>query len=256
MEWKFHKFRYESGIKNKLMKKIITIQGLKNSGKDVTALMLQYLLNTPKFMHNYKFYKWCASLYFYGNKKYHIVSYAHKMKEILSILLNVDISVFYDRDFKENCYIDFSNLKLYHFGEIEDKSKILNDVDFNKEVKRLDKRLTKNYYLSIRQIMQFYGTQIMRHYFGEDIWILNTLNTSLNKIIVSDQRFINENKIAAENGAITFHIVRDSCEPGLHPSEKEIIDLQNNLKYDYLIENNKDLKSLFNKLKKYRKLIK
>lgn len=33
--------------------KIIAISGLKNSGKDTAADMLQYLLNYPKFMQNY-----------------------------------------------------------------------------------------------------------------------------------------------------------------------------------------------------------
>ena len=35
------------------MRKIIAIQGYKNSGKDTVAEMLQYLLNTPKIMHFY-----------------------------------------------------------------------------------------------------------------------------------------------------------------------------------------------------------
>lgn len=40
------------------MKKIITTQGNKNSGKDETSKFIRYLLNTPKFMHHY----WIAKL--------------------------------------------------------------------------------------------------------------------------------------------------------------------------------------------------
>lgn len=36
--------------------KIIAIGGLKNSGKDTAAKMLQYLLNFPKFLRTYKCY--------------------------------------------------------------------------------------------------------------------------------------------------------------------------------------------------------
>jgi uridine kinase len=32
---------------------IIAIAGFKNSGKDTSAEMLRYLLNSPKFLHKY-----------------------------------------------------------------------------------------------------------------------------------------------------------------------------------------------------------
>ena len=42
-------------------------------------------------------------------------------------------------------------------------------------------------------------------------------------------------------------------EPGLHPSEQEVIDLLNNNKYDYIINNSGSLKDLFYKTKNYLK---
>lgn len=39
------------------MSNIVSFCGLKNAGKDVSADMLIYMLNTPKFMHNYIMYK-------------------------------------------------------------------------------------------------------------------------------------------------------------------------------------------------------
>lgn len=44
------------------MNKLIVISGLKNTGKDTTADMLIYMLNTPKFMHNYIMYKLFGSI--------------------------------------------------------------------------------------------------------------------------------------------------------------------------------------------------
>ena len=39
------------------MNNIIAFAGLKNAGKDSSADMLIYMLNTPKFMHSYTMYK-------------------------------------------------------------------------------------------------------------------------------------------------------------------------------------------------------
>ena len=149
------------------MRKIISLQGFKGAGKDETALMLQYLLNTPKIFHNYKCFELLQKKR-YRNSKFQIVKYADKIKQILSILINVPLYKFEDRLFKEQFYIDFNTLKVHFVDEVSEE-KILSDSKFIKEIKRLDKNLTKNYYLSIRQVLQFYGTEIMRHYFGDNI---------------------------------------------------------------------------------------
>lgn len=63
-------------------------------------------------------------------------------------------------------------MQLFHikeFSEEEKASLILNDSRFAKEIKRLDMNLTRNYVLSIRQLLQLFGTEIMRHYFGNNI---------------------------------------------------------------------------------------
>lgn len=92
------------------------------------------------------------------------------MKEILAILLNTNVQNFEDREFKEQYYVDFNTLQLIHVDESNIntfKDKILSDTRFTKEIKRVNPNLTKNYFLSIRQILQYFGTEIMRFYFGD-----------------------------------------------------------------------------------------
>lgn len=105
--------------------KLIAIAGLKNSGKDTAAEMLQYLLNTPRIMHNYTAFTIFRKLF--KNGKFKIVSFAHPLKRMLSTLLEIPIERFNDRDFKENYYVYFPTLtvtnKLPEFAQTISDSK-------------------------------------------------------------------------------------------------------------------------------------
>lgn len=231
------------------MQKIISVQGNKWSGKDTVAKMLQYLLSTPKILHKYDLY--CRLKCF--KKDYKIVRYADKMKEMLAILLNTNVQNFEDREFKEQYYVDFNTLQLIHVDESNVnafKDKILSDTRFTREIKRVNPNLTKNYFLSIRQILQYFGTEIMRFYFGDRLWILSTLNNRGSNIIISDQRFIIENITTYNLGAVIIHITRPGCEKSSHSSETELDKLYQDKAYSYLIENNGTLRDLFNNCKK------
>lgn len=233
------------------MNKIICIQGLKNSGKDSAADMLQYLMNKPSWMHNYWMYKYKFS----NSYNWKIVHYADKLKEVVAILLNVTVDDLNDRNFKEQCYVDFTTLELFWKEEITNSDKILTDTKFNKEIKRLDMNLTRNYYLSVRQVLQFIGTEVLRHFLGNELWILHTLKNNTN-IIVADQRFLVENQAAQDHDAFIIHITRPNSEQGLHTSESELQTLLEQNKYNYHLENDGSLKDLFNKCVKMVKVLK
>jgi len=206
--------------------------------------MLQYILNTPSFMHHYGLYKF-FDIEKWPETCWQTVQYAEKMKQNVASLLNIDRALLECRNFKENYYVDFNTLTIHQKIRV-DEEKILSDAKFAKETKRLDKELTKNYYLSIRQVLQYYATQIMRHYFQSDIWILSTLKSYCGKIIITDQRFINEYNRAKERGTFVIHITRPNTQTGAHDSEAQVEELLSKKMYDVLIENDKDLKHLFN----------
>lgn len=224
--------------------KIIAISGLKNSGKDTAADMLQYLLNSPKFMQNYWCFKHLRFLKRHGNI-YKIKSFAYPLKKMLSALLGVPMCKFNDREFKEHYYISFPELKIYKERYVP-KTKILSDNKFSKMAKNLDPTIT-DYFLSIRQLMQFFGTNVMRTYFGDGLWTYATLN--FGNTIISDLRFQIEMKIVKQNKGKVIYIQRDCCVPGQHASEQEVIEMKEKGRYDYIVDNNGTLKDLFYKLK-------
>ena len=222
---------------------IIAIGGYKNSGKNEAASMLEYLLNSPDFMHTYKcytlFHKW------FVNKKYKITSFAYPLKRTLAALLNVDIKRFEDRKFKEYYYVYFPDLRI---TDIPDNRKILSDGKFTKMINNRDLSFLKTHYITIRQLLQVFGTEIMRNLFGDKLWILSTLNEKTN-LIVSDLRFKVEYESVKENFGQCILIDREGCNPGNHASEKEIEDLYKNDKFDWIIRNDGTLEDLFNNLK-------
>ena len=69
---------------------------------------------------------------------------------------------------KEDYYVDFNTLTIHHKNFVE-RDKILVDNKFSKLAKDLNHSLTEDYWLSIRQVLQYFGTEIMRYYFGDKL---------------------------------------------------------------------------------------
>lgn len=229
-------------------KNIISIQGYKGTGKDEVAKYINYILNTPFWMHTY----WLGKLFNFQPvmHKWRVTRYADSLKKMLAIMMNVDVNKFENRVFKEFYYFDFNTYQMLNINE----SPVLNtitDKSFNRELKRDNLDIATKYTLSIRQILQFFGTDIMRRFFGDELWIHTTLNLKYNNLIIADQRFAIENKIVSESkhNTLIIHVIRNGYSAGLHASERELEELFNNKKYDVLLENNGTLKDLFNKCK-------
>ena len=222
------------------MKTIIAISGLKNSGKDLTAHMIRYCLSVPKWMRQYWLY---CLVYDFIVSKYEITSFASSMKEALSVLINVPVEKFNDRDFKENWYI---NLQSIHITAFPDNNLMITDKQLSRMIKSKKSNVISNYYISIRQLLQIFGTEIIREYFGNNFWVLRTLLDKDN-IIISDLRFINEYEQVKNNNGIVIYIDRNQI-PGSHRSESEVIELFQNNKFDYIINNDGSIENLFNKV--------
>lgn len=215
------------------------VAGLKNSGKNTAAEMLTYCLNTPRFLHKYYFYK----VFKHIKGKYKLISFAKPMKEMLAVLLNVPVSRFEDRVFKDNTYIYFPELKLEKNPLLEQK---LSPNTFNRLLAVNDYTFLKSKYITIRQLMQCFATDIMRNIFGDKLWILSTLKRKY--LVISDLRFkIEAEEIHKQNGKILY-INRNSCTPDNHASEQEVLSLYENNTFDYVIDNNKSKKDLFDSI--------
>ena len=226
--------------------KLICIAGLANNGKDTAAHMLNYLLNAPKIFRTYGWYKIFKKWPF--NNKWEITAFAKPLKQTLAIILNKPLDWFNDRNNKENFYVDLNTLKVYPKYKLHDEIR-LSENKFQKLIKN-GENLPNDQLISIRQLMQYYGTECVRKYLGDKTWINSTLNKITNKnIIVSDLRFrVELEEVKHLNGKIIY-ISRSSSKPGTHASEREVIELFNENQFDYIVPNEGTLKELFNNLK-------
>lgn len=232
-----------------ILNNLIAVSGVKGSGKDSVSSMLQYCLSVPKAFRQYWFYehfrKWIKP-------KYKRLAFADPLKKMLSDLLNIPLKNFYNRSFKEDYIINVSTLNIPQMRVIDGCLDLnlnkLSDSKFNKMVKQLDPELL-NSNLSLRQLLQYFGTEIMQKYFGKRVWINSTLQHRSNYTIISDLRFIEEYNAIKENNGLVIYVNRPGYEFGQHASEKEMKELLENNKYDFVIDNNGSVEDLFKQVK-------
>ena len=133
----------------------------------------------------------------------------------------------------------------------DDINNKLTDSKFNKLVKTLDASLADGY-LSIRQLMQYFGTEVMQTHFGKNVWIRSTLRHGCgsNKgTIIADLRFKAEAEAVHDLNGLIIYVSRPGYVFGQHASEREMSELLSNNKYDFVIENDGTQEDLFNKVK-------
>lgn len=224
-----------------LNKRLIAVSGVKGSGKDSVSNMLQYCLSVPKTFRQYWFYKHFSKLV---KQKYKKLAFADPLKKMLSDLLNISLPKFYNREFKEGCIINVKTLQGSWLGEK------LSDSKFNKMVKQLDPMLLESN-LSLRQLLQYFGTEIMQKYFGKRVWINSTLQDRSEYKLISDLRFIEEYNAIKEHKGIVIYVNRPGYEFGQHASEREMKELLENDKYDFIINNSDSFENLFKQVKQF-----
>ena len=115
------------------------------------------------------------------------------------------------------------------------------DIVFSLEhISRFGLLLPKTGRMTAREVMQIFGTDIIRNYFGQNIWaelpFKRYYDTLHRCIIIDDCRFPNEADIALKNRAILIRLTRNVLGPDQHTSETAL-DIYPIEKYTYVIDN-------------------
>lgn len=226
------------------MNNIIVISGLKNSGKDTVADMLQYCLSVPEPFRKY----WMYRHYRYAfNSTYEKVAFADSLKDTLSVLFGIPVEKFYERDFKEHFYI-----KGLEITDTPDN--ILDEDSFIKMLNKKDFSFLKTHFITIRQLLQCFGTEIVRGLFGNAFWAERAMKHNFDKMIITDLRFKVELDAVRKRNGLVLYIDNPNCIPEQHASESEVLEMKDNHDFDFIIENNGTLEDLFNKIVKWMEL--
>lgn len=114
-----------------------------------------------------------------------------------------------------------------------------NDQMYNKEKDIIDVRYNK----TPRELLQWFGTDVMRKQFDNDFWINHVENQFDNKLLViSDVRFQNEADLIKKYNGIIIKVTRKNALNNDHESENQ------NIKEDFIIDNDDTKQKLINKI--------
>lgn len=180
-------------------------------------------------------------------KQWKIVAFADPLKKMLAVLLNIPVERFNDRAFKEDTCINLKTLD-YSLAAFTKDKHLLSDSKFTKMAKELNPEIV-DYDLTIRQLLQYYGTNVMHTYFTKNVWINSTMRNADKRTIISDCRFIAEAEAIRRNYGAIIYVNRPGLEFGHHQSEKEMAFMLKKEMYDYYINNDGTIEDLFNKVK-------
>lgn len=141
-------------------------------------------------------------------------AYADKLKQVLSIILNVDVVAFEDNIFKMS----------------------------NSEIAK-----PEGGYYTNRELLQRFGTEVGRS-ISPTLWVdaLFTNYSEDDHWIIPDVRFPSEAKAIKDRGGIVIRVDRETLSHDNHPSETALDDYEG---FDYRIDNNSDIEHLIDKVK-------
>lgn len=209
------------------MTNLIGISGRAGSGKDLIASIIQYLIWKNKIelgeLTNYTqtledFIRRSHNSYLID---WEVIKFADKLKDIVCLLTGCTRADLEDQEFKSNHKFKFEN----------------------------------KWYGSVRDFLQYFGTDLIRKNLGDNIWVdatfvdykpkkLSEYNPS--KWIISDVRFPNEIEAIKDRNGIIIRINRHNHPNDINPntehiSEKALDDYDN---FDYIINNDGTIEEL------------
>ena len=155
--------------------------------------------------------------------KWKVVKFADKLKDVVCLLTGCTRVDLEDHEFKSNRVFRFEN----------------------------------KWYGSVREFLQYFGTDLIRKNLGDNIWVYATFvdykprklsEYNPSKWIISDVRFPNEVEAIKDRNGIVIRINRNNSlfKSVVHESETALDDYDN---FDYVINNDGSIGELVEKIK-------
>jgi len=193
---------------------IIGINGRINHGKDEVAKIIQYLtfINSKKELNNYCTYDHFKNSSLTMMSSWQVKKMAYKLKQIASILLNIPVAKFEDRDFKD----------------------VQLPVEWD--------------YMTVRTFLQKLGTEAMREGLHQNTWanaFWSDFDEDNDHWLITDIRFPNEYESVKDRNGIVIKVVRNIEIPKHEHESETALD---SYRFDYVINNNKDINHLISEV--------
>ncbi len=226
---------------------IVGIKGRKGSGKDTVANMIHYIMAVGPSYANYDGWEFSNK-----QKKDELDvptrHFADKIKDDLSFIFDINRKCFDDSDYKDNKYYHFktkSFLTKKEFDNILIAEITLEDLKKN-TLANWRESFNDGCVIKLRTLMQYYGTELIRHNIGSQVWIDGLIQTALKDknyygyAVIADVRYPNESNAIYNTGGQVIRLLKNNNDKVEHSSEDIKLDTR-----DYEINNNGTLLGLF-----------
>lgn len=226
---------------------IVGIKGFKGSGKDTVASMISYILHDGIMKASYDTWLLYHKNDFIENDEI-IIHFADKLKDDISEFCGIDRKLLDRQEIKENYYYNFKTGIVS--TNIKDIDYVINTVLEYDNLSTL-LLLNNNVSIKIRDLLQYYGTNVIRNHFWHNAFVHYTINKAfdirnkLGQCIIADARFDNECNVIKVCGG---KIIRVDRRVNNDNHESEQIKISQD---DYVIDNTGTLVGLFYKVLKF-----
>lgn len=204
-----------------IVAKFITICGKKQTGKDTSASYIKNILME------------CG----YDGRRIHITHFADALKQATFAIFGIPTSDF-ETDVGKNSKTDV------RWPKEVDASIVDGINDYQISTYEPD---NNGEYMTVREILQFVGTELIRNQMDPDTWVKSVFRQQWRDddvVIIADCRFPNEAEFARERGLL-LKVERNVDFGDHHVSEMALDDYNN---YHYILQNNGSFNDLRKKL--------
>lgn len=235
---------------------IIGIKGRKGSGKDTVASMIHYIIAAGTTQANFDGWERFNKSPYDSNLDVPTRHFADKIKDDLSFIFGINRECFDNIDYKDNKYYHILNKS---FISIKDKTRMLvpeitlEDLKQNTLAKWIES-YNNICVIKLRTLMQYYGTELIRHNIGSQVWVDGLIQTAIKDknyygyAVIADVRYLNEANAIYNVGGKVIHVFKTDNTKVEHSSENIKCDTR-----DYEIDNNGTLLGLFYKVLEFVK---
>ena len=234
---------------------IVGIKGRKGSGKDTVASMIHYIMAVgPSYANFDAWEKYDKSPK--DDLDVPTLHFADKIKDDLSEIFDINRECFDSHEYKDVKYYLFQNNTFITSKEQKEYPRheiTLIDLQEN-TLANWRESFRDNCVIKLRTLMQWYGTEVLRHNIGANVWVDCLMNKArkykdyYGYTVIADVRYMNEASAIYLNGGKIIHLIKTDNSNAEHTSE--VIHKDNR---DYVIDNNGTLLGLFYKVLEFVK---
>lgn len=226
---------------------IVGIKGRKGSGKDTVASMIHYIMAVGPSYATYDGWEFSNK-----QKKDELDvptrHFADKIKDDLSFIFDINRECFDNSKYKDNKYYRFKTKSFLTKKEFDNMLIAEITLENLKEntLAKWRESFNDDCVIKLRTLMQYYGTELIRHNIGSQVWIDGLIQTAIKDknyygyAVIADVRYPNEANAIYNAGGQVIHLLKNNNDKVEHSSEDIKLDTR-----DYEINNNGTLLGLF-----------